>query len=303
VPSGAVSREDLRRTRWTRGVARRATEAKGFGDHSTLRVTALGGNKGSFLLEMGGQRLLINPNLDGCAEMPPEKVHEMVDYVILTSAQDEFMHAPTLARMNLAKTNFVACEGAGEVLSTMLVRNMAVLAPGPEGRALLTGEKGSAAIAVLVAPGARSGLPWQTPEIGFIFVNLETGIALAYEAFGQFLGSGAASDREGIPEEAYQVDYVVTPNLREAGGVAEGLTKKGAVLRGIVRLPAVGVQDDSPNPLLTPLLALDKGFDSALGGAGEGSEEFRAFLQKQGPPLSETRLIEPTVGGGHARLE
>ena len=51
---------------------------------------------------------------------------------------------------------------------------------------------------------------------------------MAYEAYGQFLGKNAGSNKPGIPEEAYQVDYLITPDLREAAGVTSGLAEKGA---------------------------------------------------------------------------
>lgn len=271
--------------------------------HSRLRVTALGGAKGSFLLEMGGQKVLINPHLDDSSEIKAEQVHEMVDYVIVTSAKEEFLHAPTIGRMNLAKTNFVVSAAAAETMSTMLVRNLAALAPGPGGRALLEGEKGTAPIAVLVAPGA-GGLPWEAPELGFIFVNLENGVALAYEASGLFLGPGAKSERDGIPEEAYQVDYLVTPSLAESTGVVEGLTERGAELRGVVKLPSddAAPADEGSNPLLSSLIAFDRKLDSALGGA-DTADAFREFLGSKGPPLAKTRVLEPSVGGGPVELE
>lgn len=271
-----------------------------------LRVQAVGGSRGCFILEVGGQRLLVNPKLEGTG-IEPEKVHELFDYVILTTAKDEFMHAPSVSRMSLTKVNFVATAAAGQVLSTMMVMNLAILAPGPGGRCLLTGGRpGSSPIAVLITPGADN-LPWQAPECGFVFVNLETGIAVAYEALGQFLGSGAASMRDGIPEEAFQVDYLITPNLREAAGVASGLTKKGAVLRAVVKLPdplAPAVKpEEALNPILKPLLVVDRGLDSMLGGVGDDPQEFREFLGRQGPPLSQAKLLEPVIGGDAVVLE
>lgn len=278
------------------------TDATPFvGEDASLRVTPLGNGRGSFLLNMGGQRLLFNPNLENCDEMPPEKVHELTDYVILTSDKPDIFHEATIARMNLAKVNLVASGKAGEKLSKMLVRNLAVLAPGPGGRALLTGEEGSTPLAVLVTPGANGALPWLPPECGFVLVNMKSGVALAYEAMGQFLGPGAASQRQGIPEEAYQVDYLITPELREATGVVKGLTAKGAVLRAVIKLPnpeADTPAGDGTNPILAPLLAIDRKLDEALGGIGGSPQEFREFLRSQGPPLADTCLYELIAGCG-----
>lgn len=270
-----------------------------------LRVQALSG-RGSFILEMGGQRLLVNPRLDADSPIRPENVHTEFDYVILTSGKDAFFHPPTLEAMSLMKVNFIASQTAAEELNRMMVRNMAVLAPGPEGRTALTGNPGTALIAVMVTPGANAPLPWETPESGFIFVNMETGVAVGYEALGQYCGPAAASTREGIPEEAYQIDYLVTPDLRTASGVVKGLAERGAQLRAVVRLP--GLKTDSElveeaNPVLAPFLALDRGVDAALGGIGDDPAEFQAFLAKQDGPLSQIRLLVPTVDAEPVELD
>merc|ERR1719265_1583502 len=152
-----------------------------------LKVQAMGGGPGSFLVQMDGMKLLVNPKLDENSPIQPENVHEEVDYVIITSAKEEYLHIPTIERMKLMKVNFIASGLAGEVLERMLVRNLAMLLPGPGGRVLLTGEKGKTPVGVLVTPGANAPLPWQTPESGFIFVNMKTGFCVAYEATGQFL--------------------------------------------------------------------------------------------------------------------
>ena len=113
-------------------------------------------------------------------------------------------------------------------------------------------------------------------------MNLENGAAVAYEAFGQYLGKGAASNKPGIPEEAYQVDYLITPDLREAAGVASGLAQKGAKLKAVLRLPGEG------NPLdedVNPLSALDRAF-----GVEDKAEDFQAFLKDESS-LAETNLV------------
>lgn len=121
-------------------------------------------------------------------------------------------------------------------------------------------------------------------EQAFVFVNLENGAAVAYEAFGQYLGKGAGSNKPGIPEEAYQVDYLITPDLREAAGVAAGLAEKGAKLKAVLRLPGEGPLED-----VTPLAALD-----LLGvGIEDKAEDFQTFLKddRSDSSLSETNLV------------
>lgn len=263
-----------------------------------LSIQAMGGGKGSFLLNMGGLRLLVNPKLDENSPIQPENVHELVDYVVITSAKEDYLDPPTIERMKLMKVNFIASANAGEVLERMLVRNLAILMPGPGGRCLLTGEQGAAPVGVLVTPGANAPLPWQTPESGFLFVNMKTGHCVAYEATGQFLGPDARSEREGIPEEAYQLDYLIAPDLTEAAGVSRGLTMKGAQIRAIVKLPdAAGAakKDDESNPLIDAYISAERSVDSMIsGGVDEepsDEKEFRELLHKMGKPLSDTKLI------------
>jgi len=269
--------------------------------NDVLRVTALGSLGNSFLLEMGGQKILVNPDLDDNEEIKPEKVHELVDWVVLTSAREEFLHPRTITRMNLMKTNFVATEKVAETLSTLMVANLAVLAPGPDGRAMLEGESATD-LAVLVAPGAESA-PWEAPECGFMFVDLETGKTVAYEALGKYLGSGAASTRQGIPEESYEVNYLITPDLREASETVKGLVGKGAQLNGVVQLAKPSEDQEEDNILLAPLLALDRAVDKALGGVDDTPDEFREFLKKQGASLADVKLVQAFPGGGAVDLE
>lgn len=251
-------------------------------------------------MEMGGLRLLINPVLNEDSEIAPETAHEKADYIIITSKDERFFDIGTIDSMKLLLTDFVVAGGVEETLGSMMAKNMAVLAPGPGGRTLLTGREGEAAdVAVLVAPGT-AGLPWQPTEVGFIFVNMETGIAVGYEAQGRFLGENAASTRDGIPEEAYLIDYLITPDLREASGVVKGLTDKGAELRGVVRLPPAGAEE---KPDLGPLSALDEAIDKALGGIDDDPGQFTDFLKKQGGLLAKTRLLQPTIRGGPVDLE
>ena len=120
-------------------------------------------------------------------------------------------------------------------------------------------------------------------------MNLETGAAVAYEAFGQFLSRGASSNKPDIPEEAYQVDFLITPSLAEGAGVAAGLTEKGAKLQAVLRLPGEGpIQEEE-----SPMAALDKAF----GGIDDDPDQFLNFLKDRGPPLSDTQLLMAEANG------
>ena len=117
-------------------LARRAAE-KGFaGLRDVLKVQAVGQGRGSFILEMGGVKVLVNPNLEG-SQLKPEAVHEEFDYVFLSSEEPEFFHRDTVSRMKLTKVKFVASAKAGQELTKMMVRNLAVLQNGPGGQCSL----------------------------------------------------------------------------------------------------------------------------------------------------------------------
>jgi len=269
-------------TRSERGRLGASPEDKGFSElKKQLNVKAVGSGRGSFILEMGGVKILVNPNLEG-SSIKPETVHEDFDYVFLTSEEPEFFHRETVNKMKLTKVKFVASAKAGQELTKMMVRNLAVLQNGPGGQCYLQSkDKSGASVGILSAPGS-GGMPWERKEQAFVFVNLENGAAVAYEAYGQYLGKGAASNKPGIPEEAYQVDYLITPDLREAAGVSSGLAEKGAKIKAVLRLPGEGNPlDDDVNPLTT----LDRAF-----GIEDTAEDFQAFLEKESS-LAKTNLI------------
>ena len=126
-------------------VSRASGEDKGFADlQRILRVQAVGSGRGSFILEMGGIRILVNPNLEG-SSLQPENVHEEFDYVFLSSEEPEFFHRPTVNKMKLTKVKFVTSQKAGQELAKMMVRNLAVLQNGPGGQCRLGGNRLGAA--------------------------------------------------------------------------------------------------------------------------------------------------------------
>jgi len=262
-----------------------------------MKIKALGGGRGSFLLEMNGQKLLFDPVLTDCKELRPENVHKEIDFVFLTSDREEFFHEPTIARMNLAKTNFVVTAKVAEKLSRQMAMKMEVLNPGPDAAIQILGEEASTPIAVIIAPGADGMYIWDAPGSSFVLVDTATGIAVAYEPMGQHLGpngGGGGIARSGIPQAAYEIDFLITPLLRDTAGVLKGLREKGANIRAVIKLPAPP-SDFDPNPLLIPLLAFDEFVDKGLGGVGENEEEFRAFLKKEG--LEDIELLQPQIGG------
>lgn len=125
-------------SRSERGRLGASPEDKGFSElKKQLNVKAVGRGRGSFILEMGGVKILVNPNLEG-SEVKPETVHEDFDYVFLTSEEPEFFHRETVNKMKLAKVKFVASAKAGQELTKMMVRNLAVLQNGPGGQCVLT---------------------------------------------------------------------------------------------------------------------------------------------------------------------
>lgn len=265
------------------------------------RVSAVGGHVGSFLLELGGHRLLVNPRLDRVNASDPQVADyfEMVDYVVLTTQDPDFLHLDTVRRFNPKVTNFIASEAAGQKLKELGCTNVAVLAAGPTGRIILDNEEKKHEMLVSVVPGAVTA-PWGPQEIGFIFADLDTGLGIGYEAMSQYLGRAWLTFNAMVPEEAYQIDYLVVPNLREAGEVCKSLVKKGTPLRGVIWVPhQLPLQAD----LLEPLRQLDAAVDTALGGTGDERKDFKKYIKDQGEKkLKEIKLIYPKLGGGPTTL-
>ena len=121
-------------SRSQRGRLGASPDDKGFSElKKQLNIKAVGVGRGSFILEMGGVKILVNPNLAG-SSVKPETVHEDFDYVFLTSEEPEFFHRDTVNKMKLTKVKFVASAKAGTELTKMMVRNLAVLQNGPGGQ-------------------------------------------------------------------------------------------------------------------------------------------------------------------------
>ena len=81
-----------------------------------LRIQPVGTGRGSFILEMGGVKILVNPKLQG-SNVDPARVHEEFDYVFLTSEEPEFFDRETVSKMKLTKARFIAAAKAGEETS------------------------------------------------------------------------------------------------------------------------------------------------------------------------------------------
>ena len=126
--------QSVQSTRSQRGRLGASPDDKGFSElKKQLNIKAVGQGRGSFILEMGGVKILVNPNLEG-SRVKPETVHEDFDYVFLTSEEPEFFHRETVNKMKLTKVKFVASAKAGQELTKMMVRNLAVLQNGPGGQ-------------------------------------------------------------------------------------------------------------------------------------------------------------------------
>lgn len=272
--------------------------------HRILRISAVGNiSRSSFMLEMGGQKILVNPRFEKGGVLEPSEVHKVVDKVVITTGDKEFCDMSTFSQFNLMRTSFVADMKATEALQSTWAPNIDTLAAGPDGYCILAGKNGAANIMIMAVPGTPAPpLPWIQPEIGMIFINMVTGIAVAYEAKGNFCGQGGESKAQGIPAEAYQIDYLITPNFREAADVVRSLTIKGAQIRGVVRLPDTRKQMEIEGAAIA-LVELDLRIDAALGGIGNNPTEFTEWLQKQGPKLAQIKAITVPPGGDPVELE
>jgi len=258
-----------------------------------LSIQAVGSGSASWILNMGGNMILVNPNLEG-SDIAPESVHEMFDCVLLTSEDDEFFHMPTISKMDIGQTKFVAGAKASERLNELMARKVITIQPGPGGIYQLDKQNSTGRVAIGTCPGAGGERPFGDLEQAFVFVNLDSSLALGYDARGQFLGQGASTGRQGIPDFAYEIDYLVSPDLRESAAVASGLAKKSGELRSVVHLPGSGRQFAEGGS--NPLAMLDKALDSILGGIDDSPEAFREYV-KQNKEISKIQLQTLERGG------
>lgn len=278
------------------------------------RVSVIGDSR-SFLLEIGGQRLLVNPRMPKNGKFDYSKVHEWADYVVITSAEKEHFDSAmseALLQMNSWRVNCIASPDAAEKLRLMMMSNVAQLNLGPEGGVTLMDS--GLPVTVRVLPGrSRPEEFWkQNIEASFLFVDERNGVIVGYEAFGNFMGYGAGSKKEGIPEQGFRPDILITSDLEQTFTSVKGLASRasegGAPPKIVALVPDVDkvTADEEPNPIGMMLRKLDMSVDQlVLGGAPEisGPSEFRKLIEKEGGDVAAVKLVEVPINGDEVTLD
>lgn len=244
-----------------------------------MEVTWLDSN--SWLLNLGGQRILLDPWLVGelvfgnqawlfRGEHPhPRPLPTDIDLILLSQGLEDHAHPPTLAALDKS-IPVVGSSSAAKVAQELGYTQVTALAHGETWT--------SGHLSIKAVPGSPIGPT--TVENGYVVRDTQLGTSLFYEPHG--------FHRESLKAEA-PIDVVITPVLDLAlplvGPVIRG--QKGAIelvewLQPQVILPTADAAEVRYSGLLLSLL-------KAVGGA----EALQRSLQAKG---HATQVISPQVG-------
>ncbi|MGK7876710.1 MAG: MBL fold metallo-hydrolase [Xenococcaceae cyanobacterium] len=245
-----------------------------------MHLTWLDSN--SWLIEIGGQRILLDPWLVGplvFGNLPwlfkgerttPRSIPENIDLILLSQGLEDHAHPPTLKQLD-RNIPVVGSPNAAKVVQELNYTQV---------RALAHGETFTLAnqVEIKAVPGSPIGP--QLVENGYLLKDLESGNTIYYEPHGYH----SPSIKEAAP-----VDVVITPivdlKLLLLAPVFKG--EKSALevcqwLQPQVILPTAAGGDVVFEGLLMSLIR-----------AGGGVEKFRSLL---GQNNLSTRVIEPKPG-------
>ncbi|NJL46454.1 MAG: MBL fold metallo-hydrolase [Leptolyngbyaceae cyanobacterium SM2_5_2] len=245
-----------------------------------MDVTWLDSN--SWLLEIAGQRILMDPWLVGDlvfgnqawlfkGEHPqPRQLPEAVDLLLLSQGLEDHAHPPTLKALDKS-IPVVGSVSAAKVARELGFEQVTSLS---HGDTFVLGET----VSIKAVPGSPIGPT--TVENGYVLRDLQTGTSLFYEPHGFH----APALKEDAP-----IDVVITPVLDLAlpllGPIIRG--QAGAMelvewLRPQVVLPTADAAEVKYSGILLSLL-------KAVGGASS----LQAALQAKG---YSTQVVSPPVG-------
>lgn len=236
----------------------------------------------SWLVEMGGKRILIDPWLVGSlifanldwffkGSRPQERpIPENIDLIVLSQGLEDHAHPPTLKQLD-RNIPVVASPNAAKVVRQLNYTQVTALAHGET--FTLDGS-----LTITATPGSQIGPT--LVENGYILKDLEKGFSIYYEPHGYH----APSLKEAAP-----IDVVITPQFDF------GLPLLGPIVRG--RKYALEVaQWLQPQVMIHTAAGGDVVFEGLLNSLIQttGSiQEFRALLEKNHLPV---QVIEPNPG-------
>jgi L-ascorbate metabolism protein UlaG (beta-lactamase superfamily) len=236
----------------------------------------------SWLLEIGGKRILVDPwlvgslsfsNLDWLfkgSRSQERQIPENIDLILLSQGLEDHAHPPTLMQLDRS-IPVVASPNAAKVVKQLNYTQVTALGHGETFTF-------SQNVEIKATPGSPIGPTLL--ENGYLLKELETGFTLYYEPHGYH----SPSLKEDTP-----VDVVITPMIDLAlplvGSIIKGRNKAFEVAQWLqpqVMLPTAAGGDVIFEGLLLSVL-------KAVGSV----EEFRSLLEKNN--LS-TRVLEPKPG-------
>lgn len=245
-----------------------------------MYVTWLDSN--SWLIEMGGQRILLDPWLVGSltfGNMPwlfkgdrptPASIPDNIDLILLSQGLEDHAHPPTLKQLN-PNIPVVASPNAAKVATSLGFSHVTALA---HGETFTLADR----VCLKATPGSPIG-PLLT-ENGYWLKELATGSTLYYEPHGY---------HSPVLTELAPVDVVITPIMDLAIPVL------GKIIQG--HQSAVQVAQWLQPKVMLPTAAggnvVFEGLLAAILQAKGGADTLRAALQQNN---LATQVMEPKPG-------
>lgn len=245
-----------------------------------MQATWLDSN--SWLIELGGRRILIDPWLVGAlvfgqqawlfkGEHPqPQPIPEAIDLILLSQGLEDHAHPPTLQALDKS----IPVVGSASAAKVALALGFTQVTPLAHGEQITVGDS----VTIEAVPGSPLGPT--TVENGYLLRETPAGMALFYEPHGFHAPS---------LKTAGPIDVVITPVLDLAlpliGPIIRG--QKGALelaewLQPQVILPTADAGEVRYSGVLISLL-------KAMGGA----EALQDALRAKG---LATQVLQPQVG-------
>ncbi|ARV58540.1 Zn-dependent hydrolase [Nostocales cyanobacterium HT-58-2] len=236
----------------------------------------------SWLLEIGGQRILIDPwlvglltfgNLDWFFKGSRSKerpIPENIDLIVLSQGLEDHAHPPTLKQLD-RNIPVVASPNAAKVVQQLNYTQVTALAHG-ETFTL------NQSVEILATPGSLVGL--NLVENGYLLKELESSFTLYYEPHG---------NHSSTLKEFAPVDVVITPLIDVA------LPLVGSIIKGNKYALEIA-QWLQPQVMLPTAAGGDVIFEGLLNSLlqTKGSiKELRSLLENKNLP---TQVIEPKPG-------
>ncbi|MBR8836444.1 MAG: MBL fold metallo-hydrolase [Stigonema ocellatum SAG 48.90 = DSM 106950] len=245
-----------------------------------MHLTWLDSN--SWLIEMGDQRILLDPWLVGSlvfGNLPwffkgdrptPHPIPENIDLILLSQGLEDHAHRPTLEQLDRS-IPVVASPNAAKVVQGLGYHNVTALA---HGETFIHASK----LKIQATPGSPTGL--MLVENGYLLTELTSGITLYYEPHGYH----SPSLKEVAPINVV-ITSIIDIEIPLLGPIIKG--RKSALLVVEWLQPEVIISTAAGGNVVF------EGLLTSLLGTQGTIDEFRALLAKN---HQTTQVVEPAPG-------